>query len=153
MKNEAHLLNYSTALLALSCYPPPPLLCVSLSSSVSPLYLPFRLACSQASSPYPSISRLTAIRHWPRSPLASSRPSHNYFPRSAASGQRHPPQVFRAEITHGGLFPARPAALAPLSPTAEALLALTTLQTGTENRLFEWMKTEDSTNETVLTNT
>lgn len=111
IKNEPWLLNYRLALLAMMailmchsplslskslCPPPPHLRLASLSLFPSHLLLP--------SSLYPSISRLTAIRHWPCSlcllPLPQVQPSHNYFLWFTVVGHCHPPKVFTAEITH-----------------------------------------------------
>lgn len=74
-----------------------------------PLYLCFRLTYPRPPQ-YPSISWLTAIRHWPCSvcllPLPRVQPSHNYFLWFTVVGHCHPPLVFTAEITHT-LFPSQ----------------------------------------------
>lgn len=119
IKNEPWLLNYRLALLAmmavLMCHSP-----LSLSKSLCPPPSHRRLASLSLfpshlllpSSLYPSISRLTAIRHWPCSlcllPLPQVQPSHNYFLWFTVVGHCHPPKVFTAEITHTASQPDLP---------------------------------------------
>lgn len=91
---------------SLSLFVPPPShrRLASLSLFPSHLLLPSLL--------YPSISRLTAIRHWPGSlcllPLPQVQPSHNYFLWFTVVGHCHPPKVFTAEITHTASQPDLP---------------------------------------------
>ena len=87
----SHSLSLSPSLFVF-----PPVRLASLSFLPSPLFILPSLC--------PSISRLTAIRHWPCSlcllPLPQVRPSHNYFLWFTVVGHCHPPKVFTAEITH-----------------------------------------------------